>query len=187
MKVRSLSDRYMRTEGAKFPTSSTFKRNCLFLTTVLIIIIVLLTLFLSCLLLLSLSSLWVCVHLSVFTVSLRSFCFSRLIGKLTVFFLKFRSWVFTTQPGFRLYHVVFYSQLKSKVDNILDKDIFLCINLNIDDDPITSRYTHTHPCNSQTFRLLFTSLSLGTPFKESHTPVTPSSVSEVLSSSSFRS
>ena len=56
-----------------------------------------------------------------------------------------------------------YSQLKSKVSIILAKVTDLCIKLDIDGLPITSR-THTH---SQTSRLLFTSLSLGTPLPRS--------------------
>ena len=57
-----------------------------------------------------------------------------------------------------------YSQLKSKVDNILAKATALRINLNnIDGTHIASR-THTHPSHSQTSCLLFTSLSLGIPF-----------------------
>ena len=46
-------------------------------------------------------------------------------------------------------------QLKFKVDNIRAKDTTLCINLNIDDTPITSP-AHTHPSHSQTSRLLST-------------------------------
>jgi hypothetical protein len=42
----------------------------------------------------------------------------------------------------------------------------LCINLNIDVAPITSR-THTHPSHSETSRLLTSSLSLGVPVPRS--------------------
>ena len=51
-----------------------------------------------------------------------------------------------------------YSQLKSKVSIILAKATALRIKLDIDGALIASR-AHTH---SQTSRLLFTSLSLGT-------------------------
>ena len=37
----------------------------------------------------------------------------------------------------------FYSQLKSKVGNILTKGTDLLINLNIDDAPIVTSHTHT--------------------------------------------
>jgi hypothetical protein len=42
------------------------------------------------------------------------------------------------QDQFRFRPVVFYFQIKYKVDNILTKDTSLRINLNIDDDPIVS-------------------------------------------------
>ncbi len=42
----------------------------------------------------------------------------------------------------------------------------LCVNLNIDGAPITSR-THTHPSHSQASRLLTSSLSLGVPVPHS--------------------
>ncbi len=45
------------------------------------------------------------------------------------------------------------------------KTTSLCINLNLDDVPINSR-AHTDPSHSQTSLLLFTSLSLGTPFPD---------------------
>ena len=44
---------------------------------------------------------------------------------------------------------VFYSQLKSKVSNILTKTTARCIKLNIDVTPISSR-SYTHPSHSQT-------------------------------------
>ena len=52
--------------------------------------------------------------------------------------------------------VMFYSQLKSKVGNILDKTAALCItdDLNIDVTPIASR-SDTHPSHSQTSRLSY--------------------------------
>jgi hypothetical protein len=46
--------------------------------------------------------------------------------------------------------------------DILDKVAALRINLNLDGAPITSK-SHTHPSNSQTSRLLTSSLSLGVP------------------------
>jgi hypothetical protein len=47
--------------------------------------------------------------------------------------------------------VFYYSQLKSKVKNILDQATALRINLTTDDVPIASRahtHPHTHPSNS---------------------------------------
>jgi hypothetical protein len=67
------------------------------------------------------------------------------------------------QDQFRFHRAAVYSQHKSKVGNILTKATSLRINLNIDDAPIDS-HTHTHPSHSQTSHLLFTFLSLGTPF-----------------------
>jgi hypothetical protein len=58
--------------------------------------------------------------------------------------------------------VVFSSQLKSEVGNILAKIVSLRITLNIDGTPIAST-SHTHPSHSQTSRLLTSSLSLGVP------------------------
>ena len=48
--------------------------------------------------------------------------------------------------------VVFSSQVKSKVGNILVKTAALRINLSIDGVPTDSR-SHTHPSHSQTSRL----------------------------------
>jgi hypothetical protein len=42
----------------------------------------------------------------------------------------------------------------------------MCVNLNIDETPISSR-SHTHPSHSQTSRLLSHSLSLGILFPRS--------------------
>ena len=68
-----------------------------------------------------------------------------------------------TQRGqFHYKREVFSSQVKSKVGNILTKDVALRIILNIDDAPVASR-SHTHPSHSQTSRLLTSSLSLGVP------------------------
>jgi hypothetical protein len=50
--------------------------------------------------------------------------------------------IFETQ--FHYHRVVFSSQLRSKVGNILDKTTTLWITLNIDGTPFTSR-SHTHP------------------------------------------
>ncbi len=63
------------------------------------------------------------------------------------------------QDQFRCLRSVFYSQLKSQVDNIL-------ANLKIDGAPIAS-HAHTRPSHSQASRLIFTSLSLGIPFHHS--------------------
>ena len=54
-------------------------------------------------------------------------------------------------------HVVFSSQLKSKIGHILTKGGTLRITLNIDDTPIESK-SHTHSSHSQTSRLLTSSL-----------------------------
>ena len=56
----------------------------------------------------------------------------------------------------------FLSQLKSKIGSSLAKTAAMCVNLNIDGAPITSR-SHTHPSHSQASRLLTSSLSLGVP------------------------
>ena len=48
------------------------------------------------------------------------------------------------QDLWRFLHSAFYSQIKSKIGNILSKDTSLRIKFNIDGDPITSP-THTHP------------------------------------------
>ena len=45
---------------------------------------------------------------------------------------------------------VFLSQLKAKVGSTLVKAAALCVNLNIDGAPITSR-SHTHPSHSQVY------------------------------------
>ena len=63
---------------------------------------------------------------------------------------------------FTFKHVPFLSQFKGKVGSTLPKAASLCVNLNIDGAPITSR-THTHPSHSQASRLLTSSLSLGVP------------------------
>jgi hypothetical protein len=55
-----------------------------------------------------------------------------------------------------------FSQIKSKIWNILAKAAALRIILNIDGAPVASR-SHTHPSHSQTSRLLTSSLSLGVP------------------------
>jgi hypothetical protein len=68
---------------------------------------------------------------------------------------------------FRFRRAAFYSQLKSKVGNILVKTAVLCINLNIDDVSIVSR-SHTHASHSQTSRRFSSSLSLGIPFPRSN-------------------
>ncbi len=63
---------------------------------------------------------------------------------------------------FHYRRAAFFSQLKSKVGNILAKASALRITLNIDGAPIALR-SHTHPSHSQTSRLLTSSLSLGAP------------------------
>ena len=61
------------------------------------------------------------------------------------------------QDRFRFHRVPFYSQLNSKIDNILTKVTVQRINLDIDGVPIDSR-AHTHPSHSQTSRLVSYSL-----------------------------
>jgi hypothetical protein len=73
----------------------------------------------------------------------------------------------THQDLFHFRRAAFYSQLKSKVSNILAKAATaLRINLNFHGGPVASR-SHTHPSHSQTSRLLSSSLSLGIPFPSS--------------------
>ena len=61
------------------------------------------------------------------------------------------------QDQFCFRRAAFYSQLKSKVDNILAKTTTLRININIDDAPIAS-HAHTHPSHSQLKPLAYYSL-----------------------------
>ena len=68
----------------------------------------------------------------------------------------------STSVQFHYHRVVFSSQIKSKIDNILTKVVALRITLNIDVAPVASR-SHTHPSHSQTPPLLTSSLSLGVP------------------------
>jgi hypothetical protein len=103
-----------------------------YLITVLIIITVPLPLFLSCLPLLA--------PLAASTVSLCEFlCFFAAFGV---------DLAQTHQDLFHFRRTAFYSQLKSKVGNILAKATALRINLNIHGGPIASR-SHTHPSHSQ--------------------------------------
>ncbi len=90
-------------------------------------------------------------------------CYSdRLIGKLTVFLqlqeFNYRNPTvdYSTSSG-RCSRI-----LKTKVGSTLVNTTVLCINVNIDGTPITSK-THTHPSHSQTSRLLTSSLSSGVP------------------------
>ena len=135
--------------------------------TVLIIRTVPLILFLLYLLVLPL--------LTAFTTSLCKFYFYKFIGK--------PAGVEQSQHNQDLFcfrRTPFYSQIKSKVDNILTKSTVLRININNDDAPISS-HTHTHPSQSQTSRIFSTSLSLGIPFLRS------TSVREAFTFSSFSS
>ena len=63
---------------------------------------------------------------------------------------------------FHFLRAAFSSMLKSKCVNILAKASALCVNLNLDGEPIASS-SHTHPSHSQSSRLLTSSLSLGVP------------------------
>ena len=87
----------------------------------------------------------------------------------------------TNQDHFHYIRVAFYSHLKSNVGNILVKSVVLRVNLNIDDDPISSR-SHTHP-RSHTHKSL-DSYPCPSPLV-SPSPVPPS-VYETFRSSSFR-
>jgi hypothetical protein len=49
---------------------------------------------------------------------------------------------------FLFWHVVFFSQVQSKVTHSVTKGTVMSVNLNIDDPPISSR-SHTHPSHSQ--------------------------------------
>ena len=49
---------------------------------------------------------------------------------------------------FTFKRAAFLTQLKAKVDSSLAKAAAMCVNLNIDGAPITSR-SHTHPSHSQ--------------------------------------
>jgi hypothetical protein len=60
---------------------------------------------------------------------------------------------------FHFRRAAFSANLKAKVGSTLAKAAALCINLNIDGAPITSK-THAHPSHSQTSRLLNSSLCL---------------------------
>jgi hypothetical protein len=63
---------------------------------------------------------------------------------------------------FHFKRTAFLGQLKTKIDSNLTKAGTLCVNLNIDGTPITSR-SDTHPSHSQVSLLLTSSLSLGVP------------------------
>jgi hypothetical protein len=63
---------------------------------------------------------------------------------------------------FHFKRAVFLGELKVKIGSSLAKAATLCVNLNIDGAPITSR-SHTHPSHSQESLLLTSSLSLGFP------------------------
>ncbi len=53
----------------------------------------------------------------------------------------------SNRDQFHYLRAVFSSQLKTKVGSTLPKAAALCVNLNLDGAPITSR-THTHPSHS---------------------------------------
>ena len=63
---------------------------------------------------------------------------------------------------FHFQRAAFLGYLKAKIGSSLAKATSMCVNLNIDGAPITSR-SHTHPSHSQSSRLLTSSLSLGVP------------------------
>ncbi len=66
------------------------------------------------------------------------------------------------QTNFHFRCAAFSSPSKTKVDNILTKDVTLRIVLSIDGTPIVSR-SHTHPSHTQNSSLFTLSLSLGVP------------------------
>ncbi len=100
--------------------------------TVLTIVIVRLELFLWCLLLI--------VSRVSSTVSLCSFYFCRLIGKLTVFFQLQKVKLQNPPSTSVCRRMEFSSQIKSKLGHILTKTVVLHMYyLNIDDTPIVSR------------------------------------------------
>ncbi len=55
--------------------------------------------------------------------------------------------VYSTSDQLHYLHVVFSSQIRSKIGSILGKVVVLRITLNIDDTPIVSR-SHDHPSHS---------------------------------------
>jgi hypothetical protein len=82
--------------------------------------------------------------------------------RLTVFLFR-QFCLFVPERGFfHCLHAEYFSTLKSKRGNLLDKAVALRINLNLDGVSIASK-SHTHHPHSQTSRLLTSSLSLGVP------------------------
>jgi hypothetical protein len=96
--------------------------------------------------------------------NLSEFYSYRVIGKTDRFFTA--SGVQSTEsnmgPFFHFRCTAFSSIVKPRVSSILTKTTVLRIDLNLDGAPITSK-SHTHPLDSQTSRLLTSSLSLGVP------------------------
>ncbi len=81
-------------------------------------------------------------------MNLSEFYSYRLIGKLTVFFVPSGVQIAQSTSGFfHFRRVAFFTNLKSKIGNLLAKTAVLRINLNLDGDPITSK-SHTHPSHS---------------------------------------
>ncbi len=100
-------------------------------------------------------------------MNLSDFYSYNLIGKLTAFFETSGVQLPQTDRGqFHFHHAVFFAQFKSRVVLTLDKESSLRITLNLDGTPIISK-SHTHPSQSQTSRLLTSSLSLGIPVPRS--------------------
>jgi hypothetical protein len=110
--------------------------------------------------------------LTTFTVSLCEFYFSGDSSGNRFFSVSGVDHGQTNLDFFHYIRGVYYTQLKSKVDNILTKDTSSRINLNIDGDPIVSR---SHTLTSHTLKPLVSpvsyhessSLSLGIPFPHS--------------------
>jgi hypothetical protein len=105
------------------------------------------------------------VRLGVYILNGCAFYSYRLIGKPETDRFFADSGVQLAQSDrdqFHYHHTVLFSQIKSKVGNILVKADALRITLNIDGASMDSK-SHTHPSHSQTFRLLTSSLSLVVP------------------------
>jgi hypothetical protein len=88
------------------------------------------------------------VRLGGYIVNSCDFYFYGLIGKLTAFFAASGvHLVQTDRDLFNFRHTSFSSQLKTRVVLVLTKVADLCISLNLDGAPITSK-SHNHPSHS---------------------------------------
>jgi hypothetical protein len=97
-----------------------------------------------------------------YILNLSDFYSYRLIGKLTAF-LQFQEFSLHNLPVVSSTSAARFSlNFKNRVGLALDKTTSLRITLNLVGVSIIST-SHTHPSNSQTSRLLTSSLSLGIP------------------------